>query len=148
MAVFDHAACGVRLLPDLENEGLIVVNTISEEKDKVAKKNLICYDSGWAYLEQKDIQGKSEQKWVKEILPAAVCSTSEGRIYVALASGTQWLDNMKGEVQHFFPVTSSISGTSQTLSCHKRRCNIKGMYIWWDMRLFQDTPLALLQVSI
>eukprot|EP00974_Lingulodinium_polyedra_P089603 8688303-Lingulodinium_polyedra.AAC.1 len=82
MAKVSHADCGLRLLPGTGASGagsIILKNPMSEQQVSLPAESMLQFGgTGWAFIQKPG----SKPQWISELLPAAVCSSSEGAHYI------------------------------------------------------------------
>ena len=114
---------------------LQLINCISMQKAIIASDDELIYsEAGWATLKHNN--GSTTK--LRDLLPAAVCITADGRQYVGYQDGSKLVDQMNLVFQLLVLAWSSMAPTMATRTAYKWPQTVKGQLLFWDVREWQE----------
>eukprot|EP00974_Lingulodinium_polyedra_P032618 3139200-Lingulodinium_polyedra.AAC.1 len=105
-------------------------------------------ESGWGYIIKDMGNGSFSTSWAKEKLDMVACKSGDGRVYIfdPMKQVTKFRDSLETEFNDKFPIIQlrNKSGGVDlvTLQAHVHKVPMEGQFVWWDLRVFQETRLA------
>ena len=138
-----HQECGVRLVPSSEPGMVVLLNPMTDQTAKVPRGTELKFnESGWGNIAYAIEGGLTKVKqWVKMLLPASACRSSDGQIFMGSSGGSvQWRHKQQLKYATRFPIIAAQDDKEDAprLTVHVTDANIKGMTAWWDIRFFQE----------